>query len=67
MRIVRHFGLHCLLLLSAIGAQASLRFKPDGTFKIVQLTDLHLGEARAKDERTLQVRSLQSWMQSRTV
>jgi predicted MPP superfamily phosphohydrolase len=34
-----------------------LRFKADGTFKIVQLTDLHLGEVQAKDKRTLKVRT----------
>lgn len=34
-----------------------LRFKPDGTFKILQFTDLHLGEDQAKDNATLQVRA----------
>ncbi|MFF2090060.1 metallophosphoesterase family protein [Paenibacillus sp. NPDC058174] len=36
-----------------------LKFRPDGTFKIVQLTDLHIGDEHAKeradDDRTVQL------------
>ena len=44
-------------LLSPPGAQAEqgLQFR-NGTFKVVQLTDLHLGEARDKDQATIRVR-----------
>jgi predicted MPP superfamily phosphohydrolase len=42
-----------LLLLNATGeafySKPSLRFRSDGTFKIVQFTDLHYGEAEEKD------------------
>lgn len=34
---------------------ASLRFRADGTFKIVQLTDMHFGESVDKDRRTQEV------------
>lgn len=32
-----------------------LRFRPDGTFKIIQLTDLHYGEHPEKDVNTTRV------------
>lgn len=33
-----------------------LRFRPDGTFKILQITDLHYGEDAAKDAKSDDVR-----------
>lgn len=32
-----------------------LKFRPDGTFKILFLTDLHFGEDAAKDNQTIQL------------
>ena len=32
-----------------------LKFRPDGTFKILFLTDLHFGEDEAKDNETMQL------------
>jgi hypothetical protein len=43
---------------SADPLDSALRFKPDGTFKVVQLTDLHLGESPDKDAASLRVRLL---------
>jgi len=39
----------CLLFLCCLGQGKVLRFRPDGTFKITQFTDLHYGEAELKD------------------
>lgn len=48
-----------LLLLACVPAAvtAELRFKADGTFKIVQLADLHFGQDEMDDMRTVQVRT----------
>lgn len=48
-----------LLILSCEGMMPmmdSLKFQSDGTFKIVQLADLHLGESDELDKQTLDVR-----------
>ena len=50
------------LLALAVGlccqtnAAPQLRFGPDGTFRIVQFTDLHAGELESADDQTNQVR-----------
>ncbi len=36
-------------------SNAPLRFRHDGTFKIVQFTDLHFGQDEMDDNKTLQV------------
>jgi len=36
----------------------TLSFKPDGSFKIIFLTDLHMGESEYADNATLQVGSI---------
>lgn len=46
-----------LLVGACLHFAQSLSFKADGSFKIVQLTDLHLGESAAKDTGTYRVRS----------
>jgi len=38
-----------------VGAQKTLRFRADGTFKIVQFTDLHYGESYLRDFLTVGV------------
>lgn len=44
-------------LANRIGAeQPKLRFKEDGTFTIVEFTDLHYGESKEKDMFTDEVR-----------
>ena len=35
--------------------EGTLRFRSDGTFKIVQFTDLHMGEEEGKDNNTIKV------------
>lgn len=46
----------CVSLASTtVLAEASLRFV-DEVFKIVQFTDLHLGEGKSADEATVRVR-----------
>eukprot|EP00823_Brevimastigomonas_motovehiculus_P002434 TRINITY_DN148_c1_g1_i1.p1 TRINITY_DN148_c1_g1~~TRINITY_DN148_c1_g1_i1.p1 ORF type:complete len:365 (-),score=102.22 TRINITY_DN148_c1_g1_i1:219-1313(-) len=48
----------------AAAAKPTLRFKPNGTFRILQLTDLHFGEDVAKDANTTQlIVSLLKWEQ----
>lgn len=44
--------------LSQAGApgRGKLRFRPDGTFKILQITDLHYGEDAEKDAKSDEVR-----------
>lgn len=44
-----------LLIGGALGLRGQLRFKEDGTFKIVQLTDLHYGEDAALDSQSDEV------------
>ena len=41
---------------AASAARPVLRFSPQGAFKLVQFTDLHLGERDDLDEQTFQVR-----------
>lgn len=45
----------CMLLSALQRSTSSLQFKEDGTFKIIQFTDLHFGEADDKDARTQMV------------
>jgi hypothetical protein len=42
----------CLLLMQS---SIALQFKADGTFKVLQLTDLHFGQDEMDDVQTLQV------------
>jgi hypothetical protein len=46
-----------LLALTSDGRAAQLRFSEQGTFRIVQLTDIHLSDRSAEDTATLQVGS----------
>ena len=39
----------------ASGAAPRLQFAPDGTFKIVMLTDLHMGEQEHLDQQSREV------------
>ena len=54
--------IHCvhvvtvILLVCATAVSSRLEFRVDGTFKILQLTDLHLGESFENDVATLKVR-----------
>lgn len=43
------------LATTALAAPPELRFSEDGTFKIIQLTDLHFGSAGLRDRRTTRV------------
>ena len=45
-----------LALLGACAVASALQFRRDGTFKIVQLTDLHFGEHDELDKMSQQVR-----------
>ena len=42
-----------ILASSEVVAEQSLRFRKNGTFKIVQFTDLHWGNGSAQDQQTL--------------
>jgi hypothetical protein len=46
-----------LVLLLLLARAAALQFRADGTFVIVQLTDVHLGEGEESDAKSLQVGS----------
>eukprot|EP01026_Neomeris_dumetosa_P060394 TRINITY_DN56950_c0_g1_i2.p1 TRINITY_DN56950_c0_g1~~TRINITY_DN56950_c0_g1_i2.p1 ORF type:complete len:186 (-),score=29.64 TRINITY_DN56950_c0_g1_i2:3-560(-) len=43
------------LHITHTGGQQQLTTNEDGTFKIIQFTDLHLGESSSKDELTVEV------------
>lgn len=52
--------LTCALLAVALGAGAAppqLKFSEEGEFKMIQLTDLHLGSTGLRDRRTARVRA----------
>lgn len=58
------------LLLHSVGAASSaplgpaLRFRDDGSLRILQLTDLHLGDADgALDSRTVQARGVEDGLE----
>ncbi len=44
-----------LLAACLASAASSLRFRADGTFKVVQFTDLHFGESEALDAKSQEV------------
>ncbi|KAL4444638.1 hypothetical protein ABPG77_002455 [Micractinium sp. CCAP 211/92] len=42
----------CSTADSSLASDGRLRFSSDGTFRILQMTDLHYGESKAQDERS---------------
>ena len=52
-------ALRVALLATFLASASALQFRADGSFKVVQFTDLHFGERDELDAKSQQVREMQ--------